>query len=159
MEKQERLATASGTVVGMILLAQNRMDEARKRFEAVLDRDPKAAAAANNLAWIYAETGGDLDRALRLATSARQAVPDEPQIADTIGWIYYKKNLPLLAVPEFEKAIALDPANAAFHHHLGLALIAGGQSAKGTAALQRALTVQPNYPAADEVRQLLAKHR
>jgi tetratricopeptide (TPR) repeat protein len=159
LEKQDRTSTAPSTIVAMLLQAQNRTDEARKRFEAVVERNPKAVAAANNLAWIYAETGGDLDRALQLATTARQAAPNEPKIVDTIGWIYFKKNLPLLAVPEFEKAIALDPSNAAFHHHLGLALIAGGQSAKGTAALQRALTLQPNYPAANEVRQLIAKHR
>jgi tetratricopeptide (TPR) repeat protein len=158
LEKQDR-STAFSTVVAMLLQAQNRTDEARKRFEAVVERNPKAVAAANNLAWIYAETGGDLDRAMQLATSARQIAPNEPKIADTIGWIYYKKNLPLLAVPEFEKAIALEPSNATFHHHLGQALLAGGENAKGVAALQRALSVQPNYPGASEIRQLIAKNK
>jgi tetratricopeptide (TPR) repeat protein len=159
LERQERLATASGTVVAMILQAQNRTDEARRRYEAIVERDPKAAAAANNLAWLYAEAGGDLDRALQLANSARQVDPEEPQIADTIGWIYYKKQLPTLAIPEFETAIRLAPSNAVFHHHLGLAYLASGETAKGAASLRRALSIQSNFAGADEARQLLAQHK
>jgi tetratricopeptide (TPR) repeat protein len=157
LEKQDRSSIAASIVVGMLLQAQHRTDDARERYEAVVAKHPNAVAAANNLAWIYAETGGNLARALQLATSARHAAPNEPRISDTIGWIHYKNNLPLLAIPEFEKAIALDPSNATFHHHLGLALIAGGQGARGVAALQRALSVQPDYPRASEVRELIAK--
>ena len=157
LAKDERFATSSGTIVAMILQAQNKTDEARKRYEAIVDRDPKAAAAANNLAWLYAEQNGDLDRAMRLATSARTIAPDEPQIADTIGWINYKRQLPSLAVPEFEAAVRLAPNNALFHYHLGLARIAMNDTSKGVESLKRALSIQPNFAGADDARRLVAQ--
>jgi tetratricopeptide (TPR) repeat protein len=159
LARQDRLANASNTIVGMLLQAQNKTDEARKRFEQVVERDPKSVAAANNLAWIYAESGGDLERAVQLATRARQAAPQEAKVADTLGWVHYKRNLPSLAIPEFEQAIALEPTNPVFRYHLGLAHLAAGETAKGTASLQRALALQANFPGADDARQLLSKHK
>ena len=35
----------------------------------------------------------DLDQALTMAQRAVQAAPKSPEIADTLGWIYIKKNL------------------------------------------------------------------
>ena len=49
--------------------------------------------AANNLAWMFAETGENLDMALQLAQAATRRVPEQPEIQDTLGWIYYKKGL------------------------------------------------------------------
>jgi tetratricopeptide (TPR) repeat protein len=143
-------STATASLVAMILQAQNKTDEAVKRFEAILERDPNAVMAANNLAWIYAERGQNLDRALQLARRASELRPDEPQIRDTIGWVYYKQQLPLLAVPEFERSVKLEPRNPMFQYHLGLAHIAGGEPAKGRSALERALKLQPNHPGATE---------
>jgi uncharacterized protein HemY len=51
-------------------------------------------AALNNLAYLISETpGGDLTQALTLAQKANQKLPQAPEIADTLGWIYLKKNL------------------------------------------------------------------
>ena len=35
---------------------------------------------------------------------------DAPEMTDTVGWVYYKKELPGLAIPMFEQAVAKDPA-------------------------------------------------
>ena len=34
----------------------------------------------------------DVDAALPLAETAKEALPDDPSVSDTLGWIYYKKN-------------------------------------------------------------------
>ena len=57
-------------MVGLIYQMQKRTDEARQAFERVVALDPKAPIAANNLAWIYAENGGNLDVALQHAQAA-----------------------------------------------------------------------------------------
>ena len=50
-------------MVGIILQVQGKVDAARERFEQVLRIDPEAAVAANNLAWMYVEQGGNLEKA------------------------------------------------------------------------------------------------
>ncbi len=58
---------AAPTMVAMILTEQNKKDQAVKQYERVMDVDPNAAVAANNLAWLYMERGEHLDVALQLA--------------------------------------------------------------------------------------------
>src|SRR5207253_9166563 len=45
----------------------------------------------NNLAVLYSEQFGQLDKAYELAEKAREAAPNEPHLADTLGWISFKK--------------------------------------------------------------------
>ena len=78
---------AALTMVGMILKQQGKNDLAKKRYEDALAIDPRAATAANNLAWMLADEGGDLDRALQLAQTATEASPNVPDIWHTLGWI------------------------------------------------------------------------
>ena len=49
------------------------------------------ASASNNLSYIYAENGVELQRAEDLATAAVRVSP-VPAFIDTLGWIYYKRN-------------------------------------------------------------------
>ena len=49
-----------------------RSAEARGHFERAVQLNPRAAVAANNLAWDYANNGGNLDVALQLAQTAKK---------------------------------------------------------------------------------------
>ena len=49
------------TLIGMLLEADNKRDEARRRYEQALSVDPRSPVPANNLAWMYAERGENLD--------------------------------------------------------------------------------------------------
>lgn len=128
-------ATMAATLLGML----GREDEARKRYEAIVEANPRAAVAANNLAWMYAESGGNLDVALQLAQSAKSQMPDSPEVNDTLGWIYYKQNLPRMAIPPLEQSVAADPTNGGYQFRLGLACAKADQPEKAVAALERAL--------------------
>ena len=55
----------------MIQEARGDRDGARAQYERVLASDPHAGVAANNLAWMYAESDR-LDDALKLATVAQE---------------------------------------------------------------------------------------
>ena len=63
----------------------------RDVYENVLSVAPNFPLALNNLAALYSEHLGQLDKAYDLAQKAREAVPNEPNIADTLGWILFKK--------------------------------------------------------------------
>lgn len=145
----------AATMAAMIVQLQNKEPEAQKRYEAIVAASQHAPVAANNLAWIYAERGGNLDVALQLAQSAKSQLPDVAEVNDTLGWIYYKRDLPLMAIPFLEESALKDPKNAMYHLHLGLTYAKAGQKDKARAALESALKLQPNLPEAAEARRLL----
>jgi tetratricopeptide (TPR) repeat protein len=126
----------------MIYQAQNKNPEAKGWYEKALAIDPKAPVAANNLAWLTAETGGNLDIALQLAQAAKAGLPDMAEVDDTLGWVYYKKGLPSLAIQSFTSSVQRDPKNASYHYHLGLAYLNNGESDKARKSLQDALTLK-----------------
>lgn len=153
-EKQPTSAAAH-TIVGMLLDMQNRTSEAQQKYERALAVDPRAAVAANNLAWIYAETGGNLDIALQLAQNAKSQLPERPEVNDTLGWVYYKKGLSAMAVPPLLQSVQRDPTNATYHYHLGMAYAGSGEKDKARASLQKALSLDSNFSKAAEARQAL----
>ena len=146
---------AAQTMVGMLYEAENNRAEARKRYEQIVNSDPRAAIAANNLAWIYADSDGNLDIALQLAQSAKSQLPDMPEINDTLGWIYYKKNLPALAIPPLQQAVDKDPKNAGYLVHLGLSYAKAGNKDRARTSLNEALRIDPNLPEAAEAKRVL----
>jgi tetratricopeptide (TPR) repeat protein len=144
------------TMLGILLAQQGKEDEAIKVYEATANGTANAPVAANNLAFIYAQRGINLDVALQLATSAKQRLPNDPIVDDTIGWIYYKKDLPSLAVQPLESALKQLPNNAELLVHLGLTYAKLGDKEKARQALERALKLDPRVVGAEEAKRALA---
>jgi len=155
--KERPEAVGVNTIIAMLYETEGNRTEARRRYERVMQIDPAAAVAANNLAYIYAEEGGNLDLALQLAQTARQKLPDSPEVADTLGWIYVKKDLATLAIPRLEEAVAKSPGTALLQYHLGVALAKAGQKIKSRQVLERALSLNLPAPVADDARKLVAE--
>jgi putative PEP-CTERM system TPR-repeat lipoprotein len=143
------------TLSGMILESQGKTAEAQARFERVMQVDGEAPVAANNLAWLYAAHGGNLDVALQLAQTAKRKLPDTAEVNDTLGFIYYKKNLPALAIPPLRASAEKDPNNAMYHYHLGLAYARAGDNPQALQSLNRALSLAPNFDGAQDARTVL----
>ncbi|MFO0687284.1 MAG: tetratricopeptide repeat protein [Myxococcota bacterium] len=120
-----------------------RTDAAIRRYEQSIALDPKLAEAQNNLAFLLAESDRDLDRALELARQARALLPDDPTTADTLGWVYLKRDLPEPAIEHLLAAEAArkpgDPERGAVQHHLALAYAADGRHAKAVEVAREAL--------------------
>jgi tetratricopeptide (TPR) repeat protein len=148
-------ALGARTMVGILLEAQGKRDEARQSYEATVNGTGNAPVAANNLAFIYAEQGTNLDVALQLATSAKQRLPDEASVDDTIGWIYYKKELPALAITPLEDSIRKRPDAPEVLYHLGLTYAKLGNKTKARDVLARALKLDAKV-GGDETRRVLA---
>ncbi|HKY20067.1 MAG TPA: tetratricopeptide repeat protein [Vicinamibacterales bacterium] len=149
-------AVGAYTFAGVLLQLQNKPAEAQARFEKAIALDPNAAVAANNLAWLYAERGGNLDVALQLAQTARSHLSDRHEVSDTLGWVLYKKGLASLAVPPFRESVEKDPKNPVYHYHLGLAYAKSGNKAEAIKALQEALRLNPKFDGAADAQQMLA---
>jgi tetratricopeptide (TPR) repeat protein len=157
--KQQPSNVAARTMVGMLLQVQNRQDDAKREFEEILAIDPRAAVAANNLAYLHAESGTNLDAALNLAQTAKAGLPEDPNVSDTLGWVYYKRNLSATAIDAFQQSVKKDPANPVYHYHLGLALLQSKDEAGARAALERALQLKLQPKEAADARKALASIR
>lgn len=153
--KKQSKPVAATTMVGIILTLQNKPTEARKEYERALTFDPQAAVAANNLAWEYAQADTNLDMALQLAQTAKQKLPTNAEVSDTLGWVYYKKNLGSAAVSAFRQGIEQDPANPNIHYHLGLAYMKTGDRLAARRSLEQALKLNPTFPGADDAKRSL----
>lgn len=142
-------------MLGLTHESRNELGKAQARYETILKLNPKFAPAANNLAWVIVQQGGNLDVALSHAQTAREGSPDDPHIADTLGWVYYKKNTNLLAISLLKEAVEKLPNEPEVHFHYGMALVKNNQVADAKKSLQTALQLRPDFPGADEARKTL----
>src|SRR4029434_8225094 len=147
------------TLIGMIEDQRKNYDAAVESYRKALEKDPNTIIAANNLAWLYAVTGkGNLDEAVRLAQGVVQRNPNVAGFIDTLGWVYYKKNLHTAAVEQLRKAVSLNEAqareangapSAAYHYHLGMALKGKGDKEESRRELETAIKLAEKAPFAD----------
>jgi tetratricopeptide (TPR) repeat protein len=147
------------TMIGMLEDQRKNLDAAETNYRKALEKDPNNAIAANNLAWLYATSGrGNLDEALRLAQGVVQNHPNMAGFIDTLGWVYYKKNLYAAAVEQLRKAVTMNEADAraangtpspSYKFHLGMALKGKGDKEESRRELEAAIRLGDKAPFAD----------
>jgi tetratricopeptide (TPR) repeat protein len=145
--------------VKMALMAEavGDKEKARPLYEQILKIKPDNALALNNLAYLLADNGTDLDQALTMAQRAKQAFPQDSNIADTLGWIYIKKNLSDSAISIFRDLVRQEPDRSTFRYHLAMALAQKGDKASAKKELEAALKKQPAKDEEQKIRELLQK--
>jgi tetratricopeptide (TPR) repeat protein len=131
---------------------------ALEQYRKAVEVDPTDAQALNNLAYALAEYANAPDRALGYATKAKELAPDNPQYADTLGWIYYRKGLYPVALTQLERAAAND-GNVVWKYHLAMAYAKAGDVRKGRAVLDAALKRNPSVPEAKVAKEMLGDTR
>ena len=125
-------------------------------YEQILKIQPDNAVALNNLAFLKAEKGIDLDSAQTMAQRALQKEPNTTAIADTLGWIYIRKNLSEEAVRLFQDLVTKEPDNPKFHYHYGMALYGKGDKPATRRELEIALKDKPSKDDEAKIRALLS---
>jgi cellulose synthase operon protein C len=146
--------------MGQLYESKQVLDKAKEAYLRALEINPQHPLASNNLAYVMVQTGGNPDIAMPLAETARRAMPDSPQAADTMGWVFYHKGAYKSAIDQFQEALKLAdkgklPDDPTVHFHLGLAYEKIGQPALARQQLQRVLKINPNYSSADDVKKHL----
>jgi len=152
----EPRSVSAATMLGWLSSAENNKSDAQAWWEKAMQIDSGAAAAANNLAWMYAENGGNLDVALQLAQVAKGKYPAEAEVNDTLGWVYCKKNLNTQAIFYLQQSLEKDPNNPVYLYHMGTAYAQKGEDAKARTFLENALKVRKDFEGASEARKVLA---
>jgi len=128
---------------------------ARARLQKVVDADPGHVGARNDLAWLLAEEGKDLDAALALALAAQRLDPT-PDVLDTLGWVYLKRGESAEAVKAFEQAVALRSDSPSMRYRLAVALAQAGNPQRAREMFQTALATGA-FPEAEAARRELAQ--
>ena len=112
----------------------------------------------NNLAYIYSEEEGqNLDSALSYAQKAKQAAPKSPDIADTLGWVHYKKGNYDEALTNLKNAAEGSPNNPIIRYHLGLAYYKKKLKDEAVTELKKSLSISDKYKGADDAKRVLAE--
>jgi tetratricopeptide (TPR) repeat protein len=155
--RRQPRSVGAHTMLAMIAELSGDVAAAQRGYEQALQVDRHAGVAANNLAWLYAEHGGNLDVALQLAQTAVARMPDQPEARDTLGWIYHRKGLSDLAIRTLRDAAQQQPRNPVILSHLGLAYARAGQSEAAKPLLEQALAIDAAFAGHDAARQALAQ--
>jgi tetratricopeptide (TPR) repeat protein len=129
---------------------------ARDAYETLLTVTPNFQLALNNLAALYSERLGQLDKAYDLATKAREAAPNEPHIADTLGWTLFKKGDYRKALGLLQEGADKLPEAPEIQFHLGMARYMLGEEGAARNALQKATNASADFPGKDEAGRRLA---
>nr|WP_238538220.1 tetratricopeptide repeat protein [Oceaniovalibus guishaninsula] len=131
------------------------IDAAIETYSTLVDNNRGGWIAQNNLAVLLTES--DPFRAVELARKAAAQVPDEVQVADTLGWASFHADDLVTARTMFDKVLAAKPDDATANYRLGRILMAQGETVAGPDRLRRALQLDPDAPFADEAEGLLAE--
>jgi len=157
------LSSESRELLARIQAQLGQDDRAIATLEKIVAERSDAAGAKNDLAFLLAKQGKDLDRALRLAQEARDGLGDLAPVADTLGYVYLRKQLYTPAADQFREAVRLggsDPeAVRTYQYHLGMALRGLGRDAEAAVALEAALAPGGEFAEAAEARRELEEAR
>ena len=144
---------------GMVQHQKADLGAAQETYEELLGVNPRFAPAANNLAYIYQQQDGMLEKALELAEIARAEAPDNPDIADTLGWILYQRGTYERALGLVKEAAAARPDNAEILFHLGFVHYRLGDFQETADAFAKALELDPDFELAEEAQTILLELR
>lgn len=148
-------------LMGNLYRSKRDMKKAEDAYQKALAINAQDPIASNELARVMLSSGENLDVALGLAQTAGKGLPNSPAVADTLGWIYYRKGVYPMAVTYLQQALQLQEKNKVaenpdIHYHLGWAYEKTQQPALARQHFEQVLKTTPNYPASGEIKKELA---
>lgn len=146
------------TLLTMSLVYEQMKDYAKARdtYEKLLALNPNSVIGVNNLAILYCERLNQLDRAYELAQKASNLAPSNGSIADTLGWVLYKRGDYQQALTLLQESASKLPDNPEVQFHIGMTNYMMGQADAARAAFERAAHATADFPSKDEVQRRLA---
>ncbi|HEY3856240.1 MAG TPA: tetratricopeptide repeat protein [Verrucomicrobiae bacterium] len=142
--------------IGQIHQAEGEFDQARDAYEKLSESAPEYPLALNNLAFLYSEHYGNIEKAAGLAERARKLSPDSPSVADTLGWILYKQGQYSRALGLLQEGVTKEPNAPDLQLHLGMVYYMMEEENLARLHLQQAVSAPGDFSGKEEARQSLA---
>ena len=131
---------AAALLAGVKAEESNDVRSAIENYERAVRGGESSGVAANNLAWLYAEQGANLGRALQLAQAAESLSPGNPAVLDTVGVVRLRRREYSEAIRALEAARELSNRTAQtpqlsqqIRRHLAEAYMKAGNTAAAQA--------------------------
>ena len=131
----QAIVDLAGAYVG-----QGRYLEAEQALADAVRSAPEDLSYHKALAHLYADHAFRItDRGLAAAGAATDLAPEDPEVRDMLGWMYFLAGDTARARVHLESARRLDPESASVHYHLGVLRNALGEEEAARFAFLRAI--------------------
>ena len=138
IRKEKRHFLQAGTTLALAYDKLGIADKSMRLYEVMLELDPDNSLMMNNIAFMLAGEGKNLERARSLAMKAVAADPANASYIDTLGWVLFTMGEYEKARETLEKAAALDPREAEILDHLSAVYEKLGNAAKASELREKA---------------------
>ncbi len=153
-------ASGNALALGMDLAALYERERQPERAIEVYERlhasNPGSEPLTNNLAMLlttYRDDGVSQEKAGQLVRGFRNST--NPAYLNTYGWVRFRQGQVDEAVSYLRRASIAVPDNPVMHYHLGMALLASGDSAQARTELEKALASPQPFPGKDAAQRAL----
>lgn len=143
-------------LIGIIQQQKGELQAARDAYERLLQTNPRFVPGLNNLAYLYSEDFGELDKAYELANRARELRPNDPVALDTFGWILFQRRDYTWAASVLAESASKLTTNPEVQYHLGMTRYMLGDEAGARAALAAAVASTSEFRGKDKATAHLA---
>ena len=124
-----------------------------REYEDLVQTLPENVVVLNNLAFLY-QTEGD-DRALEYAERAHARAPDNPAVADTLGWVLVNRGEIERALPLLKTARQALPDRPEVRYHFATALAKADRPTEAREELVTLLNEVESFPQRADAEALL----
>jgi len=145
-------------LIGVLSENNNDTHTAISHYRMVIEKEPNFIPAVNNLAFLIADKGGskkELKEALQLALKAVHHSPNDLNVNDTLGWVYFRMGEYEKANGPFQKLLDEEADNPVFNYHLGMLFYKQGRGAEARELLKKALAKPSRYVDMEKIREVL----
>ncbi len=148
--KPEFLNTCRFSLSAIYVHIEN-FDKGEKILEDILEKDPENTQANNDLGYLWADRGKNLERSKLMIEKALAAEPDNAAYLDSMGWVQFRLGIYSDAKEHLLKAVK-DPKrqDATIWDHLGDVYEKLGDREQAVQAWVKALEIEYGKPKQEE---------
>ncbi len=162
-QKVGALPVSGRLILARLYLTTDQRDKAKAMLESVIAEREDLPGAKNDLAYLLAQEGIDLERAELLALEAGTRLKGSPHIADTLGLIYMQRAMHGQALGHFDEAVELalseSAPNPLFYYHKGLAHRALDEHEEALESFTTAVEMGTEFPGSEDARNEVTRLR
>lgn len=124
----DEIVKLSRSNLSIVYVNQGDYAKGEAELEAVIQKTPDDPGVNNDLGYLYAEQGKNLEKAEAMIRKAVREEPDRPAYLDSLGWVLFKRGKVKEALEPLQKAVDLQkleekkgaaPPDATIREHLG----------------------------------------
>ncbi|MDR3639237.1 MAG: tetratricopeptide repeat protein, partial [Isosphaeraceae bacterium] len=121
---KEDVVKVAHSGLSVVYINLGEFTKAEKELEVLLERDPDDAGVNNDLGYLYADQGKNLEKAEAMIRKALAETPDSAAYLDSLGWALFKRGKLREAAEQLETAVKQNEAkesstDATIYEHLG----------------------------------------